>query len=67
MVKIFKTCPFCGKEHTVKVSYKGFDEWTNGALIQVALPELSATEREQLISGMCPDCQRAFFGEDEEF
>lgn len=56
-------CPFCGKVHTVTASVQGLRDWENGECIQNALPELSATERESLISGICPDCQRDIFGE----
>lgn len=59
-------CPFCGKDHEVEVSEKAFYEWQNGALIQNAMPTLSATEREQLISHICPACQDSLFGEDPE-
>ena len=56
-------CPFCGQTHSVRCSESGFYEWENGELIQRALPELNATEREQLISRICPDCQKKIFGE----
>ena len=65
-VMISIVCPFCGKEHEVEVSEKAFYEWQNGALIQNAMPTLSATEREQLISHICPACQDSLFGEDPE-
>ena len=58
-------CPICSKEHEVEVSEKAFYEWQNGALIQNAMPTLSATEREQLVSHMCPACQASIFGEDD--
>ena len=57
------TCPFCGTEHSVEVNLVGFEAWQNGELIQRALPNLSATEREQLISHICPKCQTEVFGE----
>ena len=60
------TCPFCGKEHEVEVSESAFYEWQSGALIQNVMPTLTATEREQLISRMCPACQANLFGEDPE-
>ena len=60
------TCPFCGKKHTVVVEEEGFRKWQEGELIQKALPSLSATEREQLISNICPTCQGSIFGEDPE-
>ena len=59
-------CPFCGAEHSVEVNLAGFEAWQNGELIQKALPELSPTEREQLISGLCPKCQAKVFGIGEE-
>ena len=65
-IDVEMTCPFCGAEHSVEVNLAGFKAWQNGELIQRALPELSATEREQLISQMCPKCQASFFCEDEE-
>ena len=55
-------CPFCGAEHNVKVSMNGWFAYVNGALAQNAFPELNATEREQIISNMCPDCQKDVFG-----
>jgi uncharacterized Zn finger protein (UPF0148 family) len=65
-VIITNVCPFCGKEHNVEVSESAFYEWQSGALIQNAMPTLSATEREQLISHICPTCQDKLFGEDPE-
>jgi len=59
---IVLACPFCGKEHSVKVPAEGYIKWLNGELVQKAFPELSATEREQLISQICPDCQESIFG-----
>lgn len=61
MGKIGIVCPFCGKEHFVTVNMP----WENGELIQKAMPSLSATEREQLISHICPKCQVSVFGEEE--
>ena len=59
-------CPFCGKEHVVRVNEKAYYEWQNGALIQNVMPTLTATQREQLISEICPKCQSSIFGEDPE-
>lgn len=58
-------CPFCGSKHTVTVNESAFYAWQDGALIQKVMPELSATEREQLISHICPSCQIKMFGEEE--
>ena len=57
------TCPLCGKGHTVEVSLAGYIEWKRGEFIQNAMPDLTPTEREQLISGLCPKCQAEVFGE----
>ena len=59
-------CPICGKIHSVEVNEHAYREWCRGALIQNAMPTLSATEREQLISCICPKCQADIFGTDEE-
>ena len=56
-------CPFCCAEHSVEVDLAQFEAWQNGELIQRAMPDLTPTEREQLISRMCPKCQAEVFGE----
>ena len=60
-IPVKRTCPMCGKTTIVTVNKKGFEAWQKDTLIQRALPELSATDREILISGMCPECQEDFF------
>lgn len=55
-------CPFCGAVHGVEVNTSEYLAWMDGKLIQNAMPSLTATEREQLISELCPDCQRKIFG-----
>lgn len=62
MITIEITCPFCGCLHTVEVNAVDFQSWQSGVLAQVAFPYLSATEREQLISQICPVCQEDIFG-----
>lgn len=59
------TCPFCGTEHEVATTSEAYNAWQNGGLIQNAMPFLSATEREQLISHICPKCQDGIFGTEE--
>ena len=65
MIEVGIVCPCCGKEHFVVVDEEEFMAWENGELIQNAMPSLSATEREQLISHICPKCQASIFGEEE--
>lgn len=55
-------CPFCRTHHKVKVNAKAYDRWMAGELIQHAMPDLTPTEREQLISNLCPECQKKVFG-----
>lgn len=66
MVTLEIVCPFCGKLHFVEVLESELDAYNSGALAQVAFPNLSATEREQIISGICPKCQDSIFGGDDE-
>ena len=68
MIKVARRCPFCGKEYTVEVPEKGFLDWffdwcEGSALIQNAMPNVSAEVRESLISGICEECQNKFFGD----
>ena len=66
-LRIVCVCPFCGGEHSINVNTEDYLSWREGELAQSAFPYLTATEREQLISNMCPDCQAEIFGaEDEE-
>lgn len=66
MITIEMTCPFCGASHAVEVNMAQYEQWMNGELIQNAMPDLSATEREQLISRLCPVCQTTIFENPEE-
>lgn len=66
IVTVEIVCPFCGAEHGVEVNLAQFERWQNGELIQHAMPNLSSTEREQLISGLCPKCQAEFFDSADE-
>ena len=63
---IIRTCPFCGTVTEVEVDKKGCAQYTNGALVQDAFPNLTATEREVIISGICPACQDTLFGDEDE-
>lgn len=65
MINLEMVCPFCGQVHSVEVSEVSYVMYKAGELAQNAFPYLSATEREQIISHMCPDCQKViFFGGD---
>ena len=50
------TCVFCGKEHVAHLDPEKVRRWQAGEKIQNVWPEMSADDRETLISGTCPDC-----------
>lgn len=59
-------CPQCGHKNVVTVNSEGYRAWTRGALIQNALPELTAEQREVLVTGICGECWKEMFREPEE-
>ena len=65
-MRIKMNCCFCGKAHNVVVSKSDYRRYVEGELVQRAFPYLNATEREQIVSGMCPKCQADLFGSDED-
>lgn len=67
-IYIGRKCPFCGQYHEVLVYVdESYIAWENGdLLVQEAFPYLTASEREILISGICPTCWDKVFGSDEE-
>ena len=64
---VLTTCPFCGKFSFIDVDADAYEAWQCGdLLIQEAFPTLSADDREQLKTGICPACWDSMFGEEEE-
>lgn len=63
---IAKVCPKCGQITWVGMPAEKYEEWQMGVNIQEAWPEGSAIERETLISGFCPSCQKVIFGESDD-
>jgi len=59
-------CRSCEEVTDLTVNIEGFIAWRGGELIQTALPELDAYQRELLISGICPKCWEQMFPSDEE-
>ena len=60
------TCQLCDMVHELTVNVKGFACWNAGESIQDALPELSADDRELLISGTCGTCFDELFPTEDE-
>jgi len=64
---IVKNCSCCAAQVEIHdVPLDGYHAWKQGELIQIALPELSAEDRELLISGTCDVCWNMLFPEDDE-
>ena len=63
VVALTKRCPWCNNRGELALDLDGFRRWRDGELVQYALPDLSPTEREQLITGLHPACQDALYGE----
>tara|TARA_Y100001936_G_C15920077_1_gene583530 strand:+ start:207 stop:437 length:231 start_codon:yes stop_codon:yes gene_type:complete len=59
-------CRICSQQQEIIAPVSGLMAWEEGAFIQDALPELSAGDREMLISQTCDDCWRMMFGDDED-
>jgi endogenous inhibitor of DNA gyrase (YacG/DUF329 family) len=66
-IVITSICPICGCLVDTKVDLEQYEAYAyGGVLAQDAFPTLSATDRETMISGMCPECQDEIFGSDDE-
>ena len=59
-------CRLCQETTDLEVNFQGFVNWKAGEFIQDALPELSADERELLISGTCSTCFDELFPSEDE-
>lgn len=51
-----RPCPFCGKTQSKSFPKEGLKKWTDGALIQKAMPNVTPSDREFLMTGICDDC-----------
>ena len=59
-------CRHCDAVHELTVNVEGFVSWQSGKYIQDALPELSADERELLISNTCDECWQQLWPSEDE-
>jgi hypothetical protein len=55
-------CVFTGNEYQCEVPFEGLKKWQEGELIQAALPNVTADDREFLISGISPAGWKSTFG-----
>ncbi len=59
-------CVFCHKFVEIKMPVDGYQKYLEGELVQRAFPNMKVEDREFLISGICKDCQKSIFGEDDD-
>lgn len=50
----------------INVTDEQIEDWKNGTLIQNAMPNLSADDREFLLTGTTPEEWKSIFGDDDE-
>lgn len=67
-MQITKRSGFTGITHTreINVTEQQLKAWQDGMLIQSAMPNLSASDREYLMTGATPEEWKATFGGDDE-
>jgi hypothetical protein len=63
---IARTCVVCGKPRPIHCTEEQFQDWKNGALAQQAMPDVPAAERELLLSGICGECWKETFRDEED-
>ncbi|SHL06323.1 hypothetical protein [Fibrobacter sp. UWH4] len=65
-MKVMTECPLCRTASQIEVNENGYRAWKGGVHIQDALPELTASDREKLVSGICEKCWDNFMPENDE-
>lgn len=59
--QIDNICFHCGQENKILVETDKLEKWRNGAYIQDAFPDLSADDRELIMTGTHPECWEEMF------
>lgn len=65
-ITVKKICPWCHNIAEIRVLRDQYNAWKSGVLAQDAFPNLSASEREIIISGTHPKCWDEMWKEDDE-
>lgn len=66
-ISVNGVCPRCMRSWTVVVDEANYQSFKEGDMLaQEAFPELSAAERELLITGFCDDCWNDIFPPEDE-
>jgi len=67
LIKLFeKSCIKCRALSDIVADPDDFADWAKGKLIQDAMPYMSDSDRELLISSICGPCFDVMFGEGED-
>jgi hypothetical protein len=66
LASIATWCMHCNTRGRLRVDPRDYRRWIAGALIQNAMPYLTADERELLISNTCAECWKKIFATEEE-
>ena len=66
-MRILRTSRISGNTSAmnIDITQAQLDAWVDGSLIQDVMPDISADEREFIMTGTTPDEWDAMFGEDE--
>ena len=66
-MQIVRTSRISGNTNVmdIDITTDQFLSWINGSLIQDVMPDISADEREFIMTGITPDEWDAMFGEDK--
>jgi hypothetical protein len=59
-------CRKCKKDIPISATSEQIQKWQSGMLIQKAMPNVPAGEREMFITQICDSCFKAMFAGDEE-
>ena len=67
-IKIARRNPMTGKlvEKELDITTEQYERWASGELIQVAMPNLTPSEREFIITGIDDDSWDKIFNNEEE-
>jgi hypothetical protein len=64
-VYVTKLCPNCGSQGSLTIWEDDMNRYLNGANAQDAFPDLLPPMREQIMSGIHPQCWNKIFKDDD--
>jgi hypothetical protein len=60
------TCRECGETKILFLRLQDLQRWKSGEVIQRVFPDLSQSDRELMMSGICGECFDDFFEQEKE-